>query len=102
MIICINFLKWILGGSTLFMGCIGKDEFGIMIKEKMNKIGLQLALEEISKAPTASCAVLLTNNNRTMVAHIGAVSYFSLDYLEKHLANLESIKIFYVTVSEIF
>lgn len=81
------------------MGCVGNDEYAKMIKEKAEEIGVETALEETNEAPTAKCAILLTNKNRSMVAHVGAACHFSIDFLEQNWDLLETIQIFYITVT---
>lgn len=59
-------VSWILNSpnSALFMGCVGQDKHAEIIKDKASDVGLKVLFQESDKAPTATCAVLLTGKNR--------------------------------------
>jgi adenosine kinase len=84
------------------MGCIGQDEYGKMLIKMSHELGLKTAFEVTNKAPTATCAVLLTKNNRSLVAHLGAAYNFSVEFLEDNWPLLKNIRIFYITVCVLF
>lgn len=84
------------------MGSVGKDDYAEMIKEKAKETGLKTLFQVKSEAPTATCAVLLTGTNRSLVAHLGAAKRFTVDFLdqENNWSLIESQKIYYFTVSQ--
>ena len=95
-------LKWILNipNSTVFMGAVGSDLYAEIIVQKANEIGLRTLFQTIDKEPTATCAVLLTDSNRSMVAHLGAAYHFTENFLEfhKNWSIVENSRLFYITV----
>jgi adenosine kinase len=82
------------------MGCVGEDKYAEMIKEQARETGLKTVFQVTDKAPTATCAVLLTENNRSLVCHLGAANYFRAEFLdqENHWSLIENLKIYYFTV----
>ena len=85
---------------TLFMGCVGEDKHAEIIKDKASEIGLRTLFQVTDKASSATCAVLLTGKQRSLVCHLGAANYFTADFL---VANtnwplIETNRIFYITV----
>jgi adenosine kinase len=83
------------------MGCVGQDEYADFIKEKAKESGMKTLFQVTDKAPTATCAVLLTDNNRSLVCHLGAANYFRSEFLDQdnNWSLIENMKIYYFTVS---
>jgi len=46
------------------MGCIGKDNYAEIMKEKAKEVGLNTVYQVNDKTPTGKCAVLITGNER--------------------------------------
>lgn len=42
------------------MGCIGRDEFGKIMEEKMKEIGVNVVYKYVDTEPTGTCAVCVT------------------------------------------
>lgn len=59
-------LKWILNipNVNFFMGCVGNDEYADIIMTKAEEVGLLTLLQTTDEASTATCATLLTDQNR--------------------------------------
>jgi len=55
-------------GSTTFIGCIGNDKFGDILKEKAEEVGVKTAYYRQDEAPTGLCAVLLCGYSRLLLA----------------------------------
>lgn len=83
------------------MGSVGRDTHADIIVEKANEIGLKTLFQTTDKEPSATCAILLTDNNRSMVAHLGAAYHFTEDFLDisKNWSYVENARLFYITVS---
>jgi adenosine kinase len=86
--------------STVFMGSVGSDRYAEIIVQKANEIGLKTLFQTTDKESTATCAVLLTDSNRSMVAHLGAAYHFTENFLEfpKNWSIVENSRLFYITV----
>ena len=95
------FYKWILGSPDLniFMGCVGQDDYADIIVSKAEESGLRTILQINDEASTAKCATLLTDQNRSMVAHLGAATTFTDDHLDSdnNMYFVENSEIFYIT-----
>eukprot|EP00096_Caligus_rogercresseyi_P011289 TRINITY_DN43_c0_g1_i1.p1 TRINITY_DN43_c0_g1~~TRINITY_DN43_c0_g1_i1.p1 ORF type:complete len:343 (-),score=117.80 TRINITY_DN43_c0_g1_i1:138-1166(-) len=100
--------QWILGseGSTCYMGCIGKDESGDILRKKVSEAGVEGIYHVHDSMPTGKCAVLITGMDRSLVTKLDAANHFSVSHLEKpeHWKKVEDAKVvysagFFITVS---
>lgn len=48
-----------------FFGCIGKDKFGKILKEKAEEANVDARYYEQSEEPTGTCAACITGDNRS-------------------------------------
>jgi len=48
-----------------FFGCIGKDKFGKILKEKAEEANVDAHYYEQSEEPTGTCAACITGDNRS-------------------------------------
>lgn len=72
-----------LGGRALFLGAIGKDEYGEEYRRLIQGIGIESALRPVP-VPQGSCTVMVTaDGERTMATHLGAAVRFEEDHLEE-------------------
>lgn len=98
----ITFKQWILKFPNVatFMGCIGKDHNADIMKQKASEVGLNALYQINESVQTGTCAVLITGNDRSLVAHLGAANCFTEDHLdnEHHWSFIEKAKIFYISV----
>jgi len=92
--------QWMLGEapSTSYIGCIGKDEFGTKLSEEAKAGGVHTEYLIDEATPTGTCAVLITGNDRSLVANISAAN----NYKAEHLATagkavMEAAKFYYIT-----
>lgn len=97
----IRIAQWLIGvkKSTSFMGCINKDRFGKIMEEKVRVEGVNGCFQYDSTEPTGSCAVCLTDQNRSLVAYLGAAKHFSIEHLRKpeNRAHMEKAHYFYMS-----
>jgi len=97
----IRVAQWLIGvpKATTFMGCIGKDKFGKILEEKAREGGVNVSYQYHDTEPTGTCAVLLTGENRSLVAYLAAANHFSKDHLDKpeNRALLEKAQYFYMS-----
>ncbi|CAF0964244.1 unnamed protein product [Didymodactylos carnosus] len=66
-----------------YMGCVGNDHACEILRELAEKAGLITSYQTKADLPTGQCAVLITQNNRSMIASLGASQHFSVEYFEK-------------------
>ncbi|KAI8355545.1 Ribokinase-like protein [Blakeslea trispora] len=69
--------------STAYMGCASDDKFGQVMGEAAKADGLYTNYEITHDAPTGTCAVLITGNNRSLVANLAAAEKFQASFLQK-------------------
>jgi len=82
----IRVAQWLLEspGATSFTGCIGKDKYGNILKEKATEAGVNVNYMIHDSEPTGTCAVILTDNgkNRSLCAYLAAANCFEESFLE--------------------
>lgn len=81
-----------------FFGCIAKDKFGDILKERMeeSKVNVNYLYDE--KEPTGTCACVLTQNKRSLVANLAAANCYKKEHLmqPKNWAVAEKASVYYV------
>jgi len=99
--------EWFSGEkSTAYIGCIGKDANGNIIKEVTEAAGVQTHYLVDEKEVTGTCAVLLTNKERSLVTNLGAancykISHFQTPEIQKVVSNAKFLYStgYFITVS---
>ncbi|XP_043959610.1 adenosine kinase b isoform X2 [Gambusia affinis] len=82
-----------------FFGCIGKDDFGKILKKKAEEAHVDAHYYEQTEEPTGTCAACITGDNRSLVANLAAANCYKK---EKHLdldSNwelVEKAKVYYI------
>lgn len=96
----IRVAQWMLQKekATSYIGCIGKDMFGEQLKAQAtkDKVCVQYMLHD--KEPTGTCAVLITDKVRSLVANLGAANCYKKDHLmqEENWALVERAQVVYI------
>jgi len=74
----IRVAQWMLQEpeATGYIGCIGKDAFGRTLRECATKDGVTLHYLEDEKEATGTCAVLIKDKERSLVANLGAANKY--------------------------
>ncbi|XP_035989034.1 adenosine kinase-like isoform X2 [Fundulus heteroclitus] len=84
-----------------FFGCIGKDNFGEILKKKADEAHVDAHYYEQNEEPTGTCAACITGDNRSLVANLAAANCYKK---EKHLdldSNwelVEKAKVYYIAL----
>ena len=78
-------LKNRLRGKCGFFGCIGKDEFGRTVETELEKSGVHSLLYKTDEEKTASCAVLVYNNERSLCCNLAACLKYPTSHLKENL-----------------
>ncbi|XP_028286882.1 adenosine kinase-like isoform X2 [Parambassis ranga] len=82
-----------------FFGCVGKDQFGKILKKKAEEAHVDAHYYEQNEEPTGTCAACITGDNRSLVANLAAANCYKK---EKHLdldSNwelVEKAKVYYI------
>lgn len=115
-----------------FFGCIGKDNFGAILKEKAEEAHIDAHYYEQDEEPTGTCAACITGDNRlvevgrgrddcpsrprslthqppsvcrSLVANLAAANCYKKDMhldLEENWKLVEKAKVYYIAVSSFF
>ena len=92
--------------TATFLGCVGDDEYGRIMKENVTKDGLRVIYQITKEKPTGTCAVLVCNNERALVANLGAAEKYSFEHYQSEevqkavqQAQMYYISGFFLTVS---
>ena len=86
----INLLfKWCLKENSnfgcIFVGSIGDDEYGIKIKEELEKQNIIPLLEVKEKIPTSKCGVAIYEGERCLIPVAAASTRLTLEFIKKQL-----------------
>ena len=81
--------------QTAYMGCISNDEYAEKLKESMTSYGVKGIYQIDEATPTGTCACLIDNKERSLVANISAANNFKIDFLRENWAAVESCKFYY-------
>jgi hypothetical protein len=94
-------LQWILSDNktTAFIGCIGTDENGKRLRQEAESDGVKVHYMEDPTTPTGTCAVLIVNKDRSMVANLAAANSYKKTHFEDSVIQVivSNAKIFYIT-----
>eukprot|EP00744_Colponema_vietnamica_P003542 GILI01005417.1.p1 GENE.GILI01005417.1~~GILI01005417.1.p1 ORF type:complete len:364 (-),score=137.12 GILI01005417.1:92-1156(-) len=95
----IRVAQWMLKtpGATGYIGCIGKDEFGRTLRESVTKDGVKVHYLEDDVTPTGTCACLIHNGERSLVANIAAANCYKIEHLKSEpvWSAVQQCKVFY-------
>lgn len=101
----IRVAQWMLQEpSTSYIGCVGQDEYAKTLREAASAGGTNVCYMEKAGTPTGTCAVLITGDNRSLVANISAANEYDISHLKStgmplvEAANFYYISGFFLTV----
>ncbi|EDW80500.2 uncharacterized protein Dwil_GK11532 [Drosophila willistoni] len=93
--------QWIVGAPyrAVFFGAVGMDKFGEVIAKRARADGVETLYQLREDAPTGTCAVIISGQNRSLVANLGAAAYFSEDWMdsEESCCAVDTASYFYIT-----
>eukprot|EP00121_Abeoforma_whisleri_P004872 Awhi_evm1s4411 len=96
----IRIANWILSGkkATSFIGCVGKDKYSDEMIAICDKEGINASYMIDESVPTGTCAVLIKDQDRSLVAHLSAANNYKLSHIEeaKNWAIVEKAQFFYI------
>ncbi|KAF3708292.1 Adenosine kinase [Channa argus] len=82
-----------------FFGCIGKDKFGEILKQKAEAAHIDAHYYEQDAEPTGTCASCITADNRSLVANLAAANCYKKEKhldLEDNWELVEKAKVYYI------
>ncbi|XP_012733513.1 adenosine kinase isoform X1 [Fundulus heteroclitus] len=82
-----------------FFGCIGKDKFGEILKQKAEEAHVDAHYYEQDEEPTGTCAACITGDNRSLVANLAAANCYKKDKhldLDENWELVEKAKVYYI------
>ena len=83
--------QWLLpSGSTVFIGCIGRDSKGQTLRKVAEADGLHVEYLEDDEAPTGTCAVLVTQQGkcRSLIANLAAANKYKIDHVKSERVQI--------------
>eukprot|EP01135_Chromosphaera_perkinsii_P001332 Nk52_evm59s164 gene=Nk52_evmTU59s164 len=93
--------QWMMGKetkATAYIGCIGNDKYGTMLKTCAENDGVATFYCVDEKAATGTCGVLITDHNRSLVANLSAANCYKKDHLmsKSVWSAVENAELFYI------
>ncbi|CAA6675522.1 unnamed protein product [Spirodela intermedia] len=96
----IRVAQWMLQipGATSYIGCVGKDKFGEVMKKSSHAAGVNVQYDEDETAPTGTCAVCVVGGERSLIANLSAANCYKVEHLERpeNWALVEKAKYIYI------
>jgi len=92
--------SWILGGSEVnYIGCVGNDSNAKILKDEAEKQGVKTHYLIDAKERTGTCAVLIKDKERSLVANLAAANCYKKTHLEKEeiFSIVEKSSLYYAT-----
>lgn len=97
----IRVAQWMLQhkNATSYLGCVGKDHFALQLKEKAEEAGVRVSYLEDDEHSTGTCACLIVDTVRSLVANLGAANHYKLEHLKQvdNWALVEKCKFVYIS-----
>lgn len=95
----IRVAQWVSGrpGLTVYSGAVGTDEFGVKLEAAARKDHVRVEYLKDAAYPTGTCAVLIHEKERSLVANLAAANHYNISHLESPLmqAVVAKAKVFY-------
>jgi len=84
--------------STVYLGCIGDDDYGKKLTEACEKEGVRTEYLIDPKVSTGRCGVVITGKERSMCTELGAANHYKIDHLKSPeiWKLVENAKVIYV------
>jgi adenosine kinase len=94
-----NFMLKNLGheGKVTYFGSIAKDEKGDTLAKDLSDNGITGNFYIDETAPTGTCAVLVNDQERTLVANLAAACNYNIEHLRANMDALKNAKLIYST-----
>jgi len=74
--------------KVVYFGCIGNDEVGETLEKELESTGVHGAFHKDRETPTGTCAVIIVNKERTLVANLAACLKYPTEHLKTNMEVL--------------
>ncbi len=96
----IRVAQWMLQKThaTTFFGCVGNDKEAETLRQKGGEAGVNVRYQVNTSVGTGLCGAVITGENRSLIAELGAALYFHHSFLQEQ-ENMDLIRkaqVFYV------
>ena len=68
--------------STLYIGCVGKDKYADILREKNDAAGVMAKYLVVDTHPTGRCGVIITGQDRSMCTDLAAANEYKIEHLK--------------------
>eukprot|EP00771_Trimastix_marina_P002501 gnl/Trimastix_PCT/363.p2 GENE.gnl/Trimastix_PCT/363~~gnl/Trimastix_PCT/363.p2 ORF type:complete len:341 (+),score=94.55 gnl/Trimastix_PCT/363:63-1085(+) len=82
---------------TTFTGCVGRDQFATQMETLASQYGVNVKYMTVDDTQTGTCAALVNDGERSLVANLGASQKFDVKHLQtpEMTALIEKARVFY-------
>ena len=80
-----------------YFGSIANDEKGKALEDCLVEEGVTGNFHKCEDAPTGTCAVIVVEKERTLVANLAAACKYNLEHLNTHMDTLKNASLIYST-----
>lgn len=84
-------------GQVAYFGCIGKDEFGNVLEKTLQDSGIHSYLCRDETEKTGTCAVIVHEKERSLIANLAACTKFPLDHFKNNVQTFKDAHLIYTT-----
>ena len=96
----IRVAQWMLQRkvATSYIGCVGNDKYGKQLEKQAQGDGVRVQYMVVDNQPTGTCAVVITEKVRSLVANLGAAQFYKISHLQKedNWKLVEQAKVCYI------
>lgn len=93
--------QWILKRPkvAVFFGCVGQDKYAEILCQKATADGVNVQYQVCKDTPTGTCAVLITDTQRSLCANLAAANNFTVDHIKtsENVKLLNGAEYFYIS-----
>lgn len=83
-------------GASAFTGCVGDDAFGRQLRKSAEADGVAVHYAVDKKTPTGTCAVLVHETERSLIANLSAANNYPVEHALGEIRKIwESAKLYY-------
>jgi len=97
----IRVAQWLLGTprASVYVGCIGKDDNGKTLRSATEAAGVETQYLYDETAVTGTCAVLITDKERSLCTNLGAANNYKKSHIESPILQkvIERAQLYYST-----
>ncbi len=96
----IRVAQWLLRKerATVFFGCVGADDRARILEDKAREAGVDVRYQINRNQPTGVCGSVITGQNRSLIARLGAADSFQHQWLQNpaNWTLVEKARFYYI------